>query len=100
MTTFDPAAGPWFIRSHYWGRWHRRGDDGRAGGYTDDIAAAGVFDLDRARAYHEEPSPQRRDEAIPCSRLVAEMEERLAQMDRDRAAFAAKIDAVRTAVAA
>lgn len=51
-----PAGGDgreYLIWSHKWGRWHRRSQDGTAGGYTADVAQAGVFDRTRALEYHE-----------------------------------------------
>lgn len=91
------SDGPWLIRSHHWGRWHRRSEDGGACGYTDDLSKAGVFGFDMASAYHE-PSGGR-DEAIPVSRVLAEMDELLRQMQAGCDAFAAKIASIREVVA-
>jgi hypothetical protein len=69
----DEAGGPWLIRSHYHGAWHRRSSTGGANGYTTDILQAGVFDFAKAKQYHD-PPPYRRDEAIPAARVIKDME--------------------------
>lgn len=90
------SDGPWLIRSHYWGRWHRRSEDGGACGYTDDILNAGIFGRDKAEAYHDEFGG--RDEAIPVERVISDLEHSLAEMDAARAAAAAKVQQVRAAL--
>lgn len=94
---FDPSAGPWLIWSHHWGCWHMRSSTGGAAGYTSDISQAGVFDEKTARAYHD-PPPYRRDEAIPAKRALQQARLRLAAMDAERAAFAAKVERLKAGV--
>lgn len=43
----------WLIWSRKWRLWHRRDSEGRAAGYTDSIAEAGLFDRAKAAAYHD-----------------------------------------------
>lgn len=93
----NPAEGPWMIWSHYWGRWHRRGSDGAASGYTDDIARAGVFDLSKAREYHD-LEPNGRDEAIPRHRVLEKMEVRAAEIAAEHAAALEKLRVARAAL--
>lgn len=92
---FDETAGPWLIWSRHWGCWHRRSSSGGAAGYTSDIAQAGLFDEKVARAYHD-PPPHRRDEAIPAAKIIRQLRERLAELDAERAEFAAKVELVHT----
>jgi hypothetical protein len=93
----DPTEGPWLIRSHYWGRWHRRGHDGGACGYTDDIAEAGIFGLDKAASYHDWQTPNGRNEAIPTKRYAKQMAARLREMEAERDAYAAKLATLKAA---
>lgn len=95
----DPAEGPWLIHSHYWNTWHQRSSTGGAAGYSDDISQAGVFDLQKAREYHD-LEVDGRDEAIPAHRVIADLEARLATMDAERAKFAATVEGVRAALSA
>lgn len=95
----NPDEGPWLIWSHYWGRWHRRSEDGGASGYTDDIARAGVFDFDKARAYHDREIKHGRNEAIPAARTIVELEGRLESLTAERDAFAEKVEQFRAAIA-
>lgn len=48
-----PDSREWLIWSHYHQAWHRRSEEGGACGYTDDIAAAGVFVRSRADEYND-----------------------------------------------
>ena len=92
------GPGPWLIRSHYWNCWHRRSAEGGACGYTDDIAKAGVFELAKAREYHDEFGG--RDEAIPVQRVVADLNRRLAELAAEQNAIAATISRVSGCAAA
>jgi hypothetical protein len=76
------GEGPWLIRSHYWGAWHRRSEDGAACGYTQDIAGAGVFGFEKAREYHDWPDG--RDEAVPLAEALPQLQERLTQINASR----------------
>lgn len=67
------------IWSIYHGCWHRRGSEGGANGYTDDIGQAGVFETSKAMAYHDpEGQPDRRDRAVPIAEVEAKLRDRLA----------------------
>lgn len=69
---FQADNGPWLIWSYYHNCWHRRSADGRAAGYTDDVAQAGVFDERTARAYHDTaPKRYRRDVSVPAAKVAA-----------------------------
>lgn len=43
----------WLIWSREWRAWHRRGEQGGANGYTDDISMAGLFTRSIAASYHD-----------------------------------------------
>lgn len=88
--------GPWLIRSHYWSSWHRKSADGGAAGYTDDIAHAGVFGFEKARAYHDLNIARPRDEAIPVRRHLRAMRARLQELTDERDAFARVIETLAT----
>lgn len=63
----------WLIWSNRWGRWHRRGAEGGANGYTSDIAEAGLFPFSIANDYHDGVD----DEAFHASDLVEKINPRM-----------------------
>lgn len=93
----NESEGPWLIWSYYWNCWHMRSSTGGAAGYTSDITKAGAFDFGMAKAYHDQP-PHRRDAAIPAHKVIGLLESKLAEMDAERAEFAAKVEQVRAAL--
>lgn len=89
------ADGPWLIRSHYHGAWHRRGSDGGAQGYTNDITQAGIFELPKAQEYHH---PGDRDTAVPLSSVIPGLEARLSELTAARDALAAAVERARASL--
>ncbi len=69
---FQADKGPWLIWSYYHNCWHCRSSSGSAVGYTYDVSAAGVFDENVARAYHEDgPRKHRRNVSVPAFKVAA-----------------------------
>lgn|GEM_PF-2119779 len=95
MVPLVESDGPWLIRSHYWGAWHRRRPTGGVAGYTDDLLHAGVFDFETAKAYHDWGLPGGRNEAIPVSCHLADMERHLKGQQHALDQAAAKVADVR-----
>jgi hypothetical protein len=96
LKPLDPGKGPWLIWSHRWNSWHCKSSTGGAAGYSDDIAQAGVFDYEVAKAYHDADRTPRwvDNEAVPGSRLLKDMEQRLAEIEASRIALSNKIDRI------
>lgn len=53
-----------------------RSSTGGACGYTDNILHAGIFEIDKARAYNDRP-PHRRDVAVPARKALRLIQEKV-----------------------
>jgi len=65
----EPDSREWLIWSRYHRAWHRRDIEGRACGYTSDIAQAGVFSRSKAEAYNDGD----RNEAFHVSERIEQL---------------------------
>lgn len=85
----------WLIWSVKWHMWHRRGSAGGCNGYTRDIAEAGLFPFEKAKAYHNGIE----NEAFHVSEKVDLITMQLIDVRRLLGALEEKADAARQVAA-
>jgi hypothetical protein len=69
------------IWSLKWSLWHCRDQDGRAAGYTSDVARAGLFEERVASSFAREPTVNR---AVPAAEAVEHLRTRLTELALER----------------